>query len=47
MEQFESCTIKGEEYTHGSEVCEHNRCFRCNDGTWEITDSQDEEDLLF
>jgi hypothetical protein len=47
MEKFEDCTLRGERFEHDSETCEHNRCMKCNSGTWEITDAREDEEILF
>jgi len=29
------CKWEGRDYSHGTEVCDSERCMRCNDGDWE------------
>ncbi len=32
-----SCFHDGRSYSHGSEICEFDRCMECRDGKWEET----------
>ena len=33
--QKKECSFEGKNFAHGSELCDFEKCVRCNDGQWE------------